>query len=118
MIKFSNTPLSLLPPPPAPCLSASPSLVGFLREGAFFPYLRVRSDDYVDSSPSSRPAPERLYNTEVGYERSWTKARLNANFYHMLYHDQLVLTGQLNDVGAYTRTNVPESYRFPCKTLK
>ena len=69
-------------------------------------------DDYVDSSPVSRPAPERLLNTELGYERQWKKARVQANFYHMFYEDQLVLTGQLNDVGAYTRTNVPESYRL------
>jgi TonB dependent receptor. len=30
----------------------------------------------------------------------------------MLYKDQLVLTGKVNDVGAYTRTNVPDSYRM------
>ena len=29
----------------------------------------------------------------------------------MQYKDQLVLTGMINDVGAYTRTNVPDSYR-------
>ena len=29
----------------------------------------------------------------------------------MNYKDQLVLTGKINDVGAYTRTNIPESYR-------
>jgi iron complex outermembrane receptor protein len=29
----------------------------------------------------------------------------------MWYKDQLVLTGRINDVGAYTRTNIPESYR-------
>ena len=29
----------------------------------------------------------------------------------MLYKDQLVLTGMINDVGAYTRVNVPNSYR-------
>jgi len=29
----------------------------------------------------------------------------------MLYKDQLVLTGKLNDVGNYTRVNVPHSYR-------
>ena len=29
----------------------------------------------------------------------------------MKYHNQLVLTGQINDVGAYTRTNIPNSYR-------
>ena len=34
-----------------------------------------------------------------------------ATLYYMLYKDQLVLTGMINDVGAYTRTNVPESYR-------
>jgi iron complex outermembrane receptor protein len=29
----------------------------------------------------------------------------------MYYQDQLVLTGKINDVGAYTRTNIPKSYR-------
>jgi iron complex outermembrane receptor protein len=29
----------------------------------------------------------------------------------MNYKDQLVVTGKINDVGAYTRTNVPKSYR-------
>jgi iron complex outermembrane receptor protein len=29
----------------------------------------------------------------------------------MNYQDQLVLTGRINDVGAYTRTNIPKSYR-------
>lgn len=36
---------------------------------------------------------------------------INANVYYMDYKDQLVLTGKINDVGAYTRTNVPKSYR-------
>ena len=31
--------------------------------------------------------------------------------YYMHYNDQLVLTGQINDVGDYTRTNVDISYR-------
>lgn len=30
----------------------------------------------------------------------------------MRYKDQLVLTGKINDVGAYTRTNIPNSYRL------
>jgi iron complex outermembrane receptor protein len=29
----------------------------------------------------------------------------------MKYKDQLVLTGKINDVGAYTRTNIDDSYR-------
>jgi iron complex outermembrane receptor protein len=35
-----------------------------------------------------------------------------ANFYYMKYKDQLVLTGKINDVGAYTRTNIDNSYRL------
>jgi iron complex outermembrane receptor protein len=30
----------------------------------------------------------------------------------MLYKNQLVLTGKINDVGAYTRENVPNSFRM------
>jgi iron complex outermembrane receptor protein len=30
----------------------------------------------------------------------------------MLYHDQLVLTGKINDVGDYTRDNIARSYRL------
>ena len=36
---------------------------------------------------------------------------LNANVYLMNYTNQLVLTGQINDVGGYTRTNAESSYR-------
>ena len=35
----------------------------------------------------------------------------NVNGYYMHYNDQLVLTGKINDVGDYTRTNVDQSYR-------
>ena len=30
----------------------------------------------------------------------------------MNYHNQLISTGKINDVGAYTRTNAPKSYRL------
>ena len=36
---------------------------------------------------------------------------ISINGYFMYYKDQLVNTGKLNDVGAYIRTNVDESYR-------
>jgi hypothetical protein len=35
----------------------------------------------------------------------------------MQYKDQLVLTGQINDVGAPVMTNVPESYRAGIELL-
>jgi iron complex outermembrane recepter protein len=69
-------------------------------------------EDYTESTVLSRPRPERLYNTEVGYRRNWSKGVLNVNFYHMFYRDQLALNGRINDVGAYTRINIDRSHRL------
>lgn len=69
-------------------------------------------NDYVDSPPEQRPQPEQLYNLEAGYRGRWGRAAFEANGYLMYYRDQLVLNGQLNEVGAYTRINVPRSYRL------
>lgn len=68
--------------------------------------------DLNESTPESRPRHEQLYNTEVGYQRHTDKYRIGANVYWMHYIDQLVLTGQVNDVGEYTRQNVPLSDRY------
>lgn len=68
-------------------------------------------NDFVESTPLSRPSPEKLYNLELGERFVHKGWQILANYYLMYYVDQLVLTGELNDVGAYTRTNVPESYR-------
>ncbi|MCB0601772.1 MAG: TonB-dependent receptor [Saprospiraceae bacterium] len=68
-------------------------------------------DDYTESSSSQHPLPESLYNTELGWDWSGARASLGANIYHMYYVNQLVLNGQINDVGAYTRINIPKSYR-------
>lgn len=67
--------------------------------------------DYVDSPEGTNVRPERLQNWEVG--GVWMRDRwtLRANGYYMDYTDQLVLTGDLNDVGSPLRTNVAESYR-------
>lgn len=64
------------------------------------------------ASPVNQPKPEQLYDVEAGYELSRHKWNFNANYYYMYYYNQLVLTGAINSVGAYTRTNVPNSYRM------
>lgn len=69
-------------------------------------------DDFTESSPQSRPVPEQLRNLEAGYRHKGKRLFLNANYYLMDYKDQLVLTGEINDVGAYTRVNIPKSYRM------
>ncbi len=68
-------------------------------------------NDYVESTPISRPKHETLYNTEIGYKQKGENITLGFNLYYMDYKNQLVLTGQINDVGAYTRTNVDRSFR-------
>jgi len=68
-------------------------------------------DDFVDA-PGGNPKPERLYNVEAGHRIAGKNFTLNSNFYWMQYKNQLVLTGELNDVGASVRTNVDQSYRM------
>ena len=68
-------------------------------------------DDFVASTPQSRPVAEQLRNVEIGYRRQAKKYRLTANYYLMDYRNQLILTGQVNDVGNYTRTNIARSHR-------
>jgi iron complex outermembrane receptor protein len=68
-------------------------------------------DDLEETTPASRPGPERLYDTELGLEHRAGRWNAGINAYYMDYTDQLVLTGELNDVGAALRTNVPKSYR-------
>ncbi len=67
--------------------------------------------DFRESTPANRPESENLLNFELGYRYKGQKLMVNANGYYMLYSNQLVLTGQINDVGDYTRTNVDKSYR-------
>jgi iron complex outermembrane receptor protein len=72
---------------------------------------REPNRDDFEASPVNLPRPERLYDIEAGYELRRLDWHIGVNYYYMLYKDQLILTGRVNDVGAYTRTNVPESYR-------
>lgn len=67
-------------------------------------------DDF-EASPQDLPKVETLYDAEAGYRLMNNIFSLNAGLYYMYYKDQLILTGKINDVGAYTRTNVPNSYR-------
>jgi iron complex outermembrane receptor protein len=69
-------------------------------------------DNFVDADQSKPlPAKETLYDAEAGYMFSSNRLAFTANVYYMYYHDQLVLTGAINDVGAAIMVNVPESYR-------
>ncbi len=68
-------------------------------------------DDYTQSTPNSRPKPENLKDWEIGYRTHQGIFSGGINAFYMLYNNQLVLTGALNDVGDQIRSNVKDSYR-------
>jgi iron complex outermembrane recepter protein len=68
-------------------------------------------DDFVDADPGKTPVPEKLFDYEAGYEFHTSKFLFKGNLYYMYYLDQLILTGEINSVGATILTNVPKSYR-------
>jgi len=68
-------------------------------------------DDYVQSTPDSRPKPENLKDWELGYRTSQGIFTGGINAFYMLYYNQLVVTGALNDVGDQIQSNVKNSFR-------
>ena len=68
-------------------------------------------NNYKDADPGRTPLPERLYDYELGYSFSGRVFHAGANVYYMRYHNQLVLTGEINNVGEAVMVNVPVSYR-------
>ena len=67
-------------------------------------------DDF-EAGITQQPEPERLQDIEIGLEKTTVNYNWSVTIYYMNYKNQLVLTGKINDVGAYTRTNIPKSYR-------
>lgn len=65
-------------------------------------------NDYENGNPE----PERLNDWELGWRYLTPSIQINTNIYFMNYKNQLVLTGELNDVGAPLRENVGDSYRL------
>lgn len=65
-------------------------------------------NDYENGNPK----PEKLNDFELGWRYVSPSVQLSTNIYYMRYKDQLVLTGELNDVGAPLRENVGDSYRL------
>ena len=68
----------------------------------------TRSD--YESNPNIKA--EQLDDYELGWSYVKNKFNLTTNFYIMLYKNQLVLTGSIDDVGTPIRENSGESYRM------
>ena len=55
---------------------------------------------------------EKLYDFEAGIEKRTGKVSFTGNLYYMNYENQLVLNGQINNVGEFIRVNSGQSYRM------
>lgn len=69
------------------------------------------TDRYMFSADDKQPTAERLYDFELGYNFALPQFAFNVNLYYMLYRDQLVHTGMVNDSSDALNVNVPDSYR-------
>lgn len=71
-------------------------------------------NDFIDNA--EQPEHETLYDVELGFDYKGNVWRFSSNYYYMHYNNQLVLNGQLNDVGSAIRINVDQSYRTGIET--
>ena len=83
------------------------------KNNMYFSYARAnrepsRSD--FESNPDVKP--EQLNDFELGWRHKNTNFKVSANAYYMLYNEQLVLTGAIDNTGTPLRTNSGESYRL------
>jgi iron complex outermembrane receptor protein len=68
--------------------------------------------NFIDADPAGPvPVHETLMDYEAGYTLQGADLSFGANMYYMDYTNQLVLTGEINDVGGAVMTNVKDSYR-------
>ncbi|WP_321334718.1 TonB-dependent receptor [uncultured Bacteroides sp.] len=74
-------------------------------------------NNYTDGKADQYPKAEKLFDYELGYNYANTWFSAGANFYYMNYKDQLVLTGQLNEIGEAMAANVPDSYRMGAELM-
>ena len=66
---------------------------------------------FRDADPGYNPKEEQLVDYELGYEYQSTSLAGGLNLYYMDYTDQLIMTGEINNVGNPIMKNIPESYR-------
>ncbi|PWK18941.1 TonB-dependent receptor [Xanthomarina spongicola] len=79
----------------------------------YFSYARANREpnrDDFENNPDIKP--EQLNDFELGWRHKSETFSVNTNLYYMLYNEQLVLTGAINDVGNPVRNNSGKSYRL------
>ncbi|WP_417874532.1 TonB-dependent receptor [Xanthomarina gelatinilytica] len=79
----------------------------------YFSYARAnREPNRDDFENNADVKPEQLNDFELGWRHTSNVFSLNTNLYYMLYNEQLVLTGAINNSGNPIRDNSGKSYRL------
>ncbi len=78
----------------------------------YFSFARANREPNRTDYESGNAKPEKLNDFELGWRFTSDKVKINANLYYMAYKDQLILTGNLDDVGNPIRSNSEKSYRL------
>jgi iron complex outermembrane receptor protein len=71
-----------------------------------------KRSDFIDAPENNKPLAETLYDYEAGYKLNSNNLSIDLNLFFMDYINQLIMTGQINDVGSAIMVNVPNSYRM------
>ncbi|WP_336068508.1 TonB-dependent receptor domain-containing protein [Mesoflavibacter sp. CH_XMU1404-2] len=75
-------------------------------------YARANREPNRDDFKAGVTDNETLNDIELGWRYANNKVNVNTNLYYMFYQNQLVLTGELDDVGSPIRATSGESYRL------
>lgn len=80
----------------------------------FFSYAQAsREPNRDDLFANPETKEETLHDFEAGIEKNFgNKFSLSANAYYMNYVNQLVLSGEINDIGSFIKRNSGKSYRM------
>ncbi|WP_445453252.1 TonB-dependent receptor [Flavobacterium sp. 25HG05S-40] len=78
----------------------------------YFSYAKAHREPNRTDYEGGNAKPEKLDDLELGWRYASEKIKLNSNIYYMAYKDQLILTGNLDDVGNPIRSNSEKSYRI------
>lgn len=77
----------------------------------YLSYARANKEPSRTDFENGNPASEKLDDFELGWRYNSEKFKVSTNLYFMNYSDQLVKTGELDDVGNEIHANVADSYR-------
>lgn len=78
----------------------------------YLSYARAHREPSRNDYENGDPEPEELNDFELGWRHNTRNFQVNTNLYYMDYQNQLVLTGGIDDVGAFIRQNSGNSYRL------